>query len=89
MFAATGKQPPHIKREIEDKIVRMFKMIDRVWCSIEREKWRNFLSYYYILFKHLELTGQTELLPQVFLLGTRLCTRQHDFMCKNVCDELS
>ncbi len=26
LFAVTGRQPPYIKREIEDKIMRMFKM---------------------------------------------------------------
>jgi hypothetical protein len=35
LFAVTGKQPPCIKREIEDKIVRMHEIIDRVWCSID------------------------------------------------------
>ena len=64
LFAVTGTQPPYIKREIEDKIVRMFKLIDSVWCSIERDKRRSFLNYYYILFKLLQLMGQTELLPQ-------------------------
>ena len=57
LFAVTGKQPPYIKREIEDKIARMFKMIDRVWFSIERDRRRSFLNYYYILFKLLELMG--------------------------------
>ena len=88
LFTVTGKQPPYIKREIEDKIVRMFKMIDRVWCSIERDRRRSFLNYYYILFKLLELMDQSELLPQVPLLRTRLRLRQHDFLWKKVCDEL-
>ena len=88
LFAVTGQQPPYIKREIEDKILRMFKMIDRVWCSIERDKRKSFMNYYYILFKLLELVGQTELLPPVPLLRTRLRLRQHDFLWKKVCDEL-
>ena len=88
LFTVTGKHPPYIKREIEDKIVRMFKMIDRVWCSIETDKRRSFMNYYYILFKLLELMDQTELLPQVPLLRTRIRLRQHDFLWKKVCDEL-
>ncbi len=51
MFTMTGEEPPYIKRELEDKVVRMFKMIDRVWCSIERSVRRSFMNYYYILFK--------------------------------------
>ena len=88
LFTVTGKHPPYIKREIEDKIVRMFKMIDRVWCTVERDRRRSFLNYYYILFKLLELMDQSELLPQVPLLRTRLRLRQHDFLWKKVCDEL-
>jgi hypothetical protein len=88
LFAVTGRQPPYIKREIEDKIIRMFKMIDRVWCSIGRDKRRSFLNYYYILFKLLELMGQNELLPQVPLLRTHLRLRQHDLIWKKVCEEL-
>ena len=73
-FAVTRKQPPYTKREIEDKIVRMFKIINRMWCSIDKDTRRSFLNYYYILFKLLELMGQTELLPQVPLAApsTRL-----------------
>ena len=88
LFTVTGEQPPYIKREIEDKIVRMFKMIDRVWSTIERDRRRSFMNYYYILFKLLELMDQSELLPQVPLLRTRLRLRQHDFLWKKVCDEL-
>ncbi len=88
LFAVTGKQPPYIKREIEDKIVRMFKMIDRVYHKIEKDKRRSFLNYYYILYKLLELMGQSELLPQVPLLRTRLRLRQHDFIWKSICEEL-
>ena len=88
LFAMTGKQPPYIKREVEDKIVRMFKMIDRVWGTIERDRRRSSLNYYYILFKLLELMDQTDLLPKVPLLRTRLRLRQHDFLWKKVCDEL-
>ncbi len=46
------------------------------------------MNYYYGLFKLLELMGQTELLPRVTLLRTRLRLRQHDFLCRKVCDEL-
>ncbi len=44
LFAQTGKQSPYMQREIDYKIVWMFKMIDRVWCSIERGRRRSFLN---------------------------------------------
>ncbi len=45
----SGKQPPYIKREVEGKIMRMFNMIDRLWCGIEKDRRINFLNYYYII----------------------------------------
>ncbi len=68
IFAVTGTRPTCIKRETEDKIVRVFDMIDRLWPSIERDRRRSFLNHYYILSKLLELMGQTEMLPQAPLL---------------------
>ena len=88
LFAMTGKQPPYIKREIEDKIMRMFKMIDRLWCSIEKDRRISFLNYYFIIYKLLELMGQTELMIQVPLLKTRLRLRQHDTLWNQVCEKL-
>lgn len=88
LFAVTGKQPPYIKREIEDKIVRMFKMIDRVWCTIDTDKRRSFLNYYYIMYKLLEFMDQTELMQQVPLLRTQLRLRHHDVLWKKICEEL-
>ena len=88
IFAMTGQQPPYIKREIEDKIMRMFKMIDRLWSSIEKDRRISFLNYYYIIYKLLELMGQTELMIQVPLLKTRLRIKQHDTIWQNVCEKL-
>ena len=85
LFTMTGQQPPYIKREIEDKIVRMFNMIDRLWCTVEKDRRMSFLNYYYIIYKLLELMGQTELMTQVPLLKTRLRIKQHDTIWSKVC----
>ena len=88
LFAITGKQPPYMKRDIEGKLVRMFKMIDRTWCTIERDRRRSFLNYYYIIYKLLEFMGQTDLMLQVPLLRTRLRLRHHDLLWEKVCEKL-
>ena len=49
LFAVTGKQPPCVKRETKDKIIRTFKMLDRVWYTIEKDRRRSFLNYYFFL----------------------------------------
>ena len=63
-------------------------MIDRMWCTIEKDRGISFLNYYYISFKSLELMGQTELMLQVPLLKTRLRLRQHDTLRNQVCEKL-
>ncbi len=55
---------------MEHEIVRMFEIIDRVWSSVERDKRKSFLNYYFMLFKLVVRMEQTELLPQVSLLRT-------------------
>lgn len=87
-FALTGQQPPYIKREIQDKIIRMFKQIVRVWDSISTDNRQSFLSYYYVIYKLLDLMGQEELLPQVPLLRTPLRIKSHDKIWAQICDEL-
>ena len=76
------------KHEIDDTVVWMFKMIDRIWHTIERDRRRSFLNYYYIIYKLLEFMDQTELMQKVPLLRTQLRLRQHDVIWKKVCDEL-
>ncbi len=88
LFAAAGKHTPYVNGETEDKIVRTFMMIDRFWCCIDRDRRNTFLSYLYMLLKLLELTGQTDLVPQVSVLRARLRLRQRDFIWKKVCGEL-
>jgi hypothetical protein len=88
LFTVTGAQPPCIKREIEDKIVRMLKMIDRLWCTIEKDKRMSFLNDCFIIYKLLELMRQTELMMQVPLLKTRLRIKQYDSLWNEVCDSL-
>jgi hypothetical protein len=66
----------------------MLKMIDRLWCTIEKDKRMSFLNYYVIIYKLLELMGQTELMMQVPLLKTGLRIKQHDCLWNKLCDSL-
>ncbi len=63
IFSVAGKKPPYIKRQVEDNIVRMFEQTGRIYHHIEKDKRRNFLNYYFIMFKLLGLMGKDELLP--------------------------
>ena len=88
MFAVTGREPPYIRREVEDKMIRMFKQIDRAYGTVSHDKRKSFLNYYYIIFKLLELMKETELLPKVPLIRTIVRLREHDRIWKRVCEEL-
>ena len=86
--AITGEEPPYIPRVVEEKLIRMFKGIDRVYTEVQRDERKSFLNYNYILFKLLESEGEFALLPRVPLLRTRLRLRQHDTVWKQMCDKL-
>jgi len=88
LFTITGIEPPRIPKLIQDKLNRMFKQIDRVYQIVSKEKRKSFLNYYYVLFKLLDLMDQTELLPKVPLLKTRIRLKQHDSVWKKICEEL-
>ena len=87
-FALTGQQPPYIKRETQDKMIRLFKQIVRAWDALVKDRSQNFLNYYFVVYKLLDLMDQTELLPKVPLLRTPLRLRRHDRIWRQVCEEL-
>jgi hypothetical protein len=88
-FALTGQEPPHIKREIEDKMSRMFKQIVKAYTTINKESGKSSMSYHYIIYKLLELMGQSELLPRVPMIKTTFRIRQIDTRWERICQELS
>ena len=55
LFTVSGQQPPYIPKLIEEKVIRMFKQIDRVYNLFNKDDRRSFLNYYYALYKLLEL----------------------------------
>ena len=69
--ALTGTPLPYIKREIEDKMIRLFKQLDRVFGLVRSRvplARTSFLNYYYVLFKLLDYLQQPELLHRIPLL---------------------
>jgi len=87
----TGTPLPYIKREIEDKMVRLFKQLDRVFGLVRSKvpfARTSFLNYYYVLFKLLDAMSQGELLYRVPLLKTSVRLKQHDALWRHICEEL-
>ena len=86
----SGTPLPYIRREIEDKMVRLFKQLDRVGLVRGRVTFARtrFLNYFYVLFKLLDSLLQHDLLPRVPLLKTQVRLKQHDAIWRHICDEL-
>ena len=87
----TGTPLPYIKREIEDKMVRLFKQLDRVFGLVRSKvpfARTSFLNYYYVLFKLLDAMSQRDLLYRVPLLKTSVRLKQHDALWRYICEEL-
>ncbi len=88
LFTVSAQEPHHISREVEDKMVRVFKQIDRIYSTLSHDKRKSFVSYYYIILKLLELMKKIELPPKDPLIRTRVRLRQHDHSWKRICEEL-
>ena len=87
----SGTPLPYIKREIEDKMVRMFKQLDRVFGQVRSKvpfARTSFMNYYFVLFKLLDALNQSELLYRVPLLKTSVRLKQHDALWRHICEEL-
>ncbi len=87
----SGTPLPNIKCEIEDKMVRLLKQIERVF-ELTRSRVQfartSFLNSYYVLFKLKDYLNQPELLHRIPLLKTQVRLKQHDALWRCICGEL-
>ena len=80
-----GKEPPNFSRQIEAKIKKMFKDIQKpfeIYCPKTR---KNFLNYSYVLHKFCELLGLDEYVEYFPLLKNNSKLLQHDRIWMNIC----
>ncbi len=87
-FIILSKPLPYIPRLIEDKLIRYFKYIDRVFAQLLQSAGKSFMSYHYVIYKLLELIGERELMTAVPLLKTKARLKQHDRVWLLLCQEL-
>ena len=55
LYDPSDKPAPTISREIEDKFIKMFEIIQEPWEMFKPKGRKNFISYPYILYKFCEL----------------------------------
>lgn len=78
MSKITGKPPPTINRETEERLKNMFKEIQATFAEHKPDDRINFLSYSYTLHKMCELLELDEFLTCFPLLKSREKLRTQD-----------
>lgn len=84
----TGKHPPTLSREIEDKIKQMFKDTQEPFQKYCPKGRTNFLSYSYTLHKLFQILKLDEFTEYFQLLKSREKLRLQDELWKKICADL-
>ena len=83
-----GLPPPVLSPEIEEKLRLMFKEIQIPFREVCPSNRKNFLSYYYVLHKFVELLDINALKSSFPLLKSREKLHEQDKIWKKICDIL-
>ena len=84
----SGKPPPTINRDTEEKLRLMFKQIQEPFNKHKPKTRVNFLSYSYILHKFCELLELDDFIKCFPLLKSRDKLKQQDIIWEKICKEL-
>jgi hypothetical protein len=83
-----GLPPPNISRETEEKLIKMFTMIQKPFQMYKTKKRKNFLNYSYVLHKFCELLELDQFLPYFPLLKSPENLKEQDAIWKKICNHL-
>jgi len=83
-----GLPPPILTRDIEEKLRIMFREIQGPFMEICPKDRKNFLNYYYVFHKFVELLSLDEYKSLFPLLKSREKLHQQDIMWKKICQKL-
>ena len=83
-----GLPPPNISRETEEKLIKMFTMIQKPFQMYKTKKRKNFLNYSYVLHKFCELLELDQFLPYFPLLKSPENLKEQDAIWKKICYHL-
>jgi hypothetical protein len=89
LFLLTQKKPPHIPKEIEIKLIKYFNEIDKIFNQCEKKKRINFLNYYYVIYKLLDLFELPDLLINIPKLKSKYRLKNHDKIWAQICNILN
>jgi hypothetical protein len=80
-----GIKPPLFSPELEDTLCNLFMEIQPAYAKACPDYRVNFLHYYYVLYKLLELLGETQYLNDIPLLKDREKLIEQDEIWKKIC----
>ena len=83
-----GLPPPNISRDTEEKLIKMFTMIQKPFQMYKTKKRKNFLNYSYVLHKFCELLELDQFLPYFPLLKSPENLKEQDAIWKKICNHL-
>lgn len=84
-----GIKPPVFLQEIESILHNLFMEIQHPYAKHCPNYRTNFLHYYYVLYKLLELLKETKYLDQIPMLKDRTKIIEQDNIWKKICPELN
>lgn len=85
----SGKPPPRMTREVEEKFREMFKLCQEPFNIYSPKDRKNFLSYSYTLHKFCELLDLNDFLPCFPLLKSTDKLKEQDKIWKKICEYLN
>jgi hypothetical protein len=85
----SGKPPPRMTREVEEKFREMFKLCQEPFNIHSPKDRKNFLSYSYTLHKFCELLELYDFLPCFPLLKSTEKLKEQDKIWKKICEYLN
>lgn len=83
-----GRNDFEIPREIEEKLIRMFVKIQSSFERLGIKGRTNFLRYTYVIYKLLEIMGETEYMHLFPLLKSSAKIAQHDVIWRSICEDV-
>jgi hypothetical protein len=90
IFKTTGKEPPQISREKEEKLRQMFREVQEPFKIYKPKDRRNLISYSYIIYKLCELIELDYILPFITLLKSDQKIKDMDInIWKKICTHLN
>ena len=83
-----GRNEYEIPRDVEEKLIRMFVKIQTSFERLGVKGRTNFLRYTYVIYKMLEILGETEYMKLFPLLKSSAKIAQHDVIWRSICNDV-